>query len=43
MVYSASGVDLDTNKIRDWRSIVTLIVFIVTSKYFVVVTLPVFF
>ncbi|KAK8112344.1 uncharacterized protein PG998_008801 [Apiospora kogelbergensis] len=37
MVYSASGVDLDTNKIRDWRSIVTLIVFIVTN---VVVLFP---
>jgi hypothetical protein len=24
--------DLDTNKIKDWRSIVTLIVFVLTSK-----------
>lgn len=27
------GIDLNTDKIREWRSIVTLIVFVITSKF----------
>jgi hypothetical protein len=30
--------DLSTNKIKEWRSIVTLIVFVLTSKFAIVLT-----
>lgn len=33
MVLTIDQVDLDTNKIREWRSVVTLIVFVITSEY----------
>jgi hypothetical protein len=29
----SSSYDLDTGKIKDWRSIITLLVFIFTSEY----------
>ncbi|KAK8032726.1 hypothetical protein PG990_002460 [Apiospora arundinis] len=37
MVYSEGNVDLDTTKIREWRSVITLIVFVITN---VVVLFP---
>ena len=30
---SQEVIDLDTDKIKEWRSIVTLIVFVLTSKF----------
>ena len=29
----SAGIDLNTDKIREWRSIVTLIVFVITSEF----------
>lgn len=29
----SGGIDLNTHKIREWRSIVTLIVFVITSEF----------